>query len=198
MDRLERALIHPQSLLSPSEKQSLTKINLWMNNLKFALAYRQPRKVETALALMRNELMAIRPQYLEHHAADELYLFHEYWAEVVATTHDPMMCLLEWKEYEELVEQAVNQWAVYERSRPHFEDGLFPGYVNNGNLVEERKIALERALAAFQADLSQANHCLMADPSRQIETLYFEYLMAATNYPAPVLRLRSATTTPAR
>ncbi|MEL7159888.1 MAG: hypothetical protein AAFN92_03960, partial [Bacteroidota bacterium] len=149
----------------------------------FALDYEQTNNVDLALTLLRDELRVIRPRYVAHHPADALYSFHNEWTQVVETTHDPMMCLLEWKEFAALVDRALNQWDRYVGNHPQHADYLFPGSGNNSLAVENQRVALQRALDDFYLQLRQADHTLLAEPSLRITKLYFDYLTVITNYP---------------
>ena len=63
---------------------------------------------------MQNELQVLRPKLGMKHPADRLYVFDYQWQDVVATSNNPMMCLLEWNEYKERYELAAKSWKKYD------------------------------------------------------------------------------------
>ncbi|SER03522.1 hypothetical protein [Neolewinella agarilytica] len=172
-----------QLRMSPAVRQSAGRINLWMVNLKNAVRHNQPKRAMMAVSLMQNELRTLRPQMGINHPADRLYDFYYQWQDVVAASNDPMMCLLDWNEYEERYELAAKSWTEYVAARPRFSDTLFPGYGRNAIDAEEAAVAMTGSLRQFGLILEQADHTLAAEPSRMIDDLFFDYLAVVTDYP---------------
>lgn len=102
---------------------------------------------------------------------------------MVAASNDPMMCLLEWTEYEERYELATKSWKEYAAARPRFSDTLFPGYGQNAGDAEAAALAMTNSLDHFATLLKEADHTLAAEPGRLIDDLFFDYLAVVTAYP---------------
>lgn len=164
-------------------RQSAGRVNLWMLNLRNAVHNNQPKRAMMAISLMQNELRTLRPQLGISHPADRLYDFYYQWQDVVAASNDPMMCLLDWNEYEERFELAEKSWKEYVAARPRFSDIIFPGYGRNANDAEAAAVAMTGSLDRFALILEQADHTLAAEPSRMIDDLFFDYLAVVTDYP---------------
>lgn len=169
--------------MKPALRQSAARVNLWMLNLRNAVSYEQPQRAMMAINLMQNELRVLRPQFGMNHPADRLYDFYYQWQDVVAASNDPMMCLLEWNEYEERYDLAVKSWKAYTAARPRFSDTLFPGYGQQAGESEAAALAMTRSLERFATILEAADHTQAAVPSRQIDDLFFDYLAVVTAYP---------------
>jgi len=164
-------------------RQSAGRVNLWMLNLRNAVHNNQPKRAMMAISLMQNELRTLRPQLGINHPADRLYDFYYQWQDVVAASNDPMMCLLDWNEYEERFELAAKSWNEYLAARPRFSDILFPGYGLNAHDAEAASLAMTGSLNSFALILEKADHTLAAEPSRMIDDLFFDYLAVVTAYP---------------
>jgi hypothetical protein len=169
--------------MRPTVRQSAGRVNLWMLNLDNAIKGGQTKRAMTAINLMQNELRALRPKLGLNHPADRLYDFYYQWQDVVAASNDPMMCLLEWNEYEERFEGAVKSWEAYTSARSRFSDTLFPGYGQNAAGSEAAAVAMTQSLKSFANTLERADHTLAAEPSRMIDRLFFDYLAVVTDYP---------------
>ncbi|MBC6995424.1 hypothetical protein QWY85_04130 [Neolewinella lacunae] len=169
--------------LQATLRQSALRVDFWMLSLRKAVESRQSERAITAISLIQNEIRALRPQYGLDSATDRLYDFYHQWQEVVATSNDPMMCLLEWGEYEEQYEVALGSWRAYLAARPRFSDTLFPGYSQNATASENASVALTQELENFALVLEGADHTLAAGPSHAINQRFFDYLAVVTAYP---------------
>lgn len=165
-------------------RQSKNRVNIWMLNLHNAVANGQPDRAKIAVNLIQNELRVLRPKFGLNHPADRLYDFSYHWQDLVLASNDPMMCLLEWNEFEERYEAASKSWQEYLAARPAYSDTLFPGYGGNAADSETTGIAISRGLEEFENIFSSADHTLAAAPSRVINDLFFDYLAIITAYPS--------------
>jgi hypothetical protein len=170
--------------MRPALSQSYARVNLWMLNLQNAVSDNQPKRAMMAINLMQNELRVLRPKLGMNHPADRLYDFYYQWQDVVAASNDPMMCLLEWNEYEERYELAAKSWKEYAAARSRFSDTLFPGYGQYASDAETAALAMTRSIEAFSTILEKADHTQAAAPSLIIDDLFFDYLTVVTAYPA--------------
>ena len=171
-------------LMRPDLRKSAVRIRFWMPMLNKAVTDRHFPRANMFINLIQNELRVLRPKYGMDHPADRLYDFYFQWQDVVAASNDPMMCLLEWNEYEERVELAAKTWREYTAGRPRFSDYLFPGYGRNAAEAEAAGLAMTESINHFTTILLQADHTLAAGPSRMIDDLFFDYLAVVTAYPA--------------
>lgn len=169
----------------PAFLQSAMRVNMWMLKLRHAVDYKQPEQASVAIHLMQNELRILHPQLGTTHPTDHLYDFYYQWQDVVAASNDPMVELLEWKEFEECFELATQSWTAYVAKRPYFSNTLFPGYGQNASNSEVASLAMTRSLEHFATLLEEADHTLVADLSRKIDKLFFDYLAVVTAYPTP-------------
>lgn len=169
--------------MRPEVRQSIGRVDFWMGTLRNAAATSHHARGKMAINLIQNELRGIRPRYGIYHPADQLYDFYFQWQDVVAASNDPMVCLLEWNEYEALYELADKTWQNYLTTRPPYADELFPGYGERAAATETAGIALSRRLDYFATLLAQGDHTLAAEPSRIIDDLFFDYLGVITAYP---------------
>ncbi len=180
------------AVLKPALRESATRVDLWMLNLRMAIDNGQTERATNALSLIQNEIRALRPQLGLEIASDRLYDFYQQWQDVVATSNDPMMCLLEWGEYEEQYELATASWRAYLAARPSFSHTLFPGYGRSATASENASVALTQELDNFALLLEAADHTLAAGPSLAINQRFFDYLAVVTAYPgaatAPSMR----------
>jgi|GEM_PF-5796888 hypothetical protein len=170
--------------VSPALRQSAMRVNVWMLKLRNAVDYQQAKRATVAINLIQNELRRLRPQYGMNHPADRLYDFYYQWQDVVAASNDPMIELLEWKEFEKCYELAVRSWAACVAAQPRFSNTLFPGYGQNAGGTEAAALTITRSLEYFTTILGGADHTLAAEPSQKINALFFDYLAVVTAYPS--------------
>ncbi|TXF84373.1 hypothetical protein FUA23_21175 [Neolewinella aurantiaca] len=168
--------------LSKPLLQSAGRVDLWMLNLRNAVEYKQPGRALMAVNLMQNELTVLRPQLGLNHPADQLYEFYHQWQDIVEASNDPMLCLLEWNEFEHEFAAANATWRTYLKSRPRFMDNTFPGLGKSASQSESSAVALTQGLDAFASLLKEGNHTLVAAPSRAINEMFFDYLAVITDY----------------
>lgn len=173
----------PGVLLTDAEKQSVARVSLWMFNLQNAVRYQQQGKALQSLDLLQNELKVLRPRYGIIHPADQLYAFHLSWKRVEETCNDQMMCLLEWKDFEELYEQSLQIWQTYQRSHPNYSDEVFPGHGNNSAAAEAATVALNQALVEFGTLMEASDHTLTTGTAQEIRLLFLDYLAVIVGYP---------------
>ncbi len=171
------------ALLTEEEKQTVGMVNLWMDNLDRAVINDQPEKALVTVLHLQNQLKTLRPRFGIIHPADQLYSFNYSWDRIRETSHDQMMCLLEWKEFVEIYQQAKQQWQDYQKTHPNHSDLVFPGHGNNSAAAESGTLALTRALEDFGQLLEKADHTIMAAPSERVKTTFIDYLAIITNYP---------------
>lgn len=171
------------NLLTGAEKQSVFRVSLWLNNLNSAIEYGQRGKALQSITLLQNELKVLRPRFGIIHPADQLYEFNASWGRVQETCNDQMMCLLEWKEFEELYEQSLDYWKGYQRSHPNYSDAIFPGHGNNSAAAEAAAVALDQALNDFGKLLPASDHTITAGPAADIKAMFLDYLAVIVAYP---------------
>lgn len=172
-----------QFQLNQEEQRFVGLLDLWTNNLLFSVQYEQRKNALLAISLIQDELQRTRPRYGLNHPADGLYAFFHSWEDIVEASNDPMMCLYEWVEYEEIVDLAIKQWRDYQANHPRFMDTLFPGYGKNSLAVEEAGLAINNQLKEFKAIMVGADHTKAAKPSQDIRNLIIDYLAVIADYP---------------
>lgn len=170
-------------LMRPELRDAAVRVGFWMPMLNDAVAAVHFPRATMLINLIQNELRVLRSQYGIRQPADDLYDFYFQWQDVVAASNDPMICLLEWSEYEERVDMATRTWQSFITTNPRFSSYLFPGYGRNAQNAEAGGVAISQKLSAFVSLLDQSNHTLAAEPSRKIDTLFFDYLITITAYP---------------
>lgn len=177
---------HTQSfVLTNNQRDNLLLFSTRMARLDFAVNHQQDATARTTLFQIQHQLQSI-PQWRDRdHPANQLYHFYLDWEEVRQASHDQKMCLLEWREFEELYEVAEQKWSAYQSdpSRYHYE-GIFPGLRSSGQQAEAQALALNQALAEFAVLLRQGNHTLTAAPSEGVHRLFLDYLAVSLAYPA--------------
>lgn len=132
--------------LSGTERQSISLVDLWMTGVGNAINNGQPRRATMHLTLLQNEFSVLRPAYGLQHPADKLYSFYYEWERLLEAGSDPMMCLLEWGEFENVYRRSRDYWADYQTLRPTLVPGLFPGFSARGSEAETAGLALTRSL----------------------------------------------------
>lgn len=173
-----------QLSLNQEEQRFVGLLDLWTGKLLTAVNYEQRDNALLAISLIQEELRRTRPRYGLQHPADNLYAFYHQWESIIEASSDPMMCLYEWTEYEELVDLAIKQWEDYQANQPRFMDTLFPGYGQNSQRVEEAGLDINKSLIAFKALMAKADHTEAVAPSLAIRALFFNYLALISDYPA--------------
>lgn len=164
-------------------QHSVSLMNFWMLGLNNAINNELPQRACMNITLMQQELRTVRQQSGSPHPADALYDFYYSWKDVTEASNDPMLCLLEWGEYEDLVRQASKQWQTFNAGKPLYFDGVFPGYGTQSVAAENVGLLISQKLAEFEDLLRRADHTIAAAPSRELETLFFDYLAIITDYP---------------
>ncbi|WP_020570878.1 hypothetical protein [Neolewinella persica] len=171
------------ALLTEAEKRSVSLVNLWTNNLNIAFTNNQPQNALVNIQHLQNQLKTLRPRYGIVHPADHLYEFIYSWDQVGETCADQMMCLLEWKEFEALYEQADSQWRSFQKTRPLHHDLVFPGIGNNSTSAEHSALALTQALENFGQLLDEADHTILLAPSEAVKSAFLDYVAVIVAYP---------------
>lgn len=170
-------------LLTEAEKRSVGMVNLWINNLDVALTHDQSQTALVTILHLQNQLKTLRPRYGITHPADLLYEFNYDWGRVRETYQDQMMCLLEWKEFVGIYEQASVHWQNFQRAQPAHADLVFPGLGTNSTTTEYSALALTQALNNFGQYLEQADHTIMAGPGEEVRSAFLEYVAVVVAYP---------------
>lgn len=170
-------------LLTEAEKRSVGMVNLWMNNLDLAFSYDQPQKGLLTIQHLQNQLKTLRPRYGIVHPADQLYEFNYSLGRIRETYQDQMLCLLEWKEFVEIYEQAHKQWRDYQRTRPAHADLVFPGLGNRSTTAEYGALALTEALDEFGEELDNADPTLLLIPGDKVRSAFLDYMAVVIAYP---------------
>jgi hypothetical protein len=176
------------ALLTDAEKRSVGMVNLWINNLDLAFTQNQPKNALVNILHLQNQLKTLRPRYGIVHPADQLYEFNYSWNQIRETCEDQMMCLLEWKEFEAIYEQADGQWKSYQRTRPLHNDLVFPGLGNNSTSAEHSALALTQALDGFGQELEKANHTILTAPAQAVKSAFLDYMAVIVGYPGAELQ----------
>lgn len=171
--------------LTKEQQRSITSIHKWMDNLDFSIRYGQVERAITSIQLIQHEIRSARPRSGQPHPADLLYSFYLDWQEVSEVSHDQMMCLLEWNEFEGLYELADKQWRSYQRSQGLLAaDQVFPGLGTNSLQAEQGAVALSQSLDEFAEVLRQGNHTLTQGPCETVNRRFFDYLAVILEYPS--------------
>lgn len=174
-------------LLTEAEKRSVGMVNLWMNNLDLAFNYDQPEKGLVTILHLQNQLKTLRPRYGIVHPADQLYEFNYSLGRIRETYQDQMLCLLEWKEFVGIYEQADKQWRDYQRTRPAHADLVFPGLGSNSTTAEYGALALTQALDKFGEQLDNADPTVLPAPGEVVRSAFLDYMAVVVAYPGAEL-----------
>ncbi len=186
----ERLRSEPGELLmGPDETEALRLMDLWMLGLRNAVANEQAYGVRTHLRHLHNQLRGLRPEYGIDDPLDLLYGFDARWEEVEETSHDQLMGLLEWQEYEGSFYRAQETWTGFQRYAPGYTERTLPGLTANGAAAEYAGLELTRVLNDFEQLLSLADLAEMAPASEQVRTRFLAYLTVVVGYPGEVTAL---------
>lgn len=170
--------------LTASQQRSVTLIHKWMDNLDFCVRYGQRDNALISIQLIQHEIRTVRPRSGQPHPADLLYSFYLDWQEVREVSHDQMMCLLDWNEFEGLYELADKEWHTYQNAQGQHSDGLtFPGLGSNSLQAEQGAVALSKSLDEFAESLREGNHTLTRAPGDKVHRLFIDYLAVILEYP---------------
>ena len=165
------------------ETEALRLMDLWMLGLRNAVANAQANAVRTHLRHLHNQLSGLRPEYGIEDPLDLLYGFDARWEEVEAISHDQLLDLLEWQEYEDAFHRARENWIDFQRYPPGYTERSLPGLTANSGASESAGLELTRALDDFERLLTLADHTEMARASEAVRARFLDYLTVAVDYP---------------
>ncbi|MCP9234580.1 hypothetical protein [Lewinella sp. JB7] len=169
--------------LTGQERDMVRMFDLWMAGLSTSLDNAQVQNTIMHLQQLRHALHDLRPQYGVNHPADVLYDFYYQWEWVEEISHDQLMCLVEWNEFRDAYHRAARQWQAFLPPAMAYRDHLFPGLATATAQAENARVEMNVALAEFEQLLQQADHSLMAAPSKDVHDQFFYYLAVLTDYP---------------
>lgn len=170
--------------LGTEEKVALKLMDLWLLGLRNAVDNDQIREVRSQLRHLHNQLRGLRPDYGVDHPVDLLYGFDAQWKWVEEISHDQMVQLLEWNEYEDAFDRADENWVKFKNQSPAYAQRTLPGLTGNSGMSELSGTRLTAALADFEQLLREANHEGMGRESERVRARFIDYLAVAVGYPA--------------
>ena len=174
------------SSLSPAERGALRLTDRWMRELDVAVTTGDLPRVRYQLRELRAAVRELRGPVVADHPADLLYAFDEQWGWVSDISHDQMMCLVEWSEYEDAYREARSTWRRFGGLPLVSHRDLFPGYGDNAGAVEFSRTELDREFAEFERLLERGNHSLTTRTTEEIERRFFDHLALLIGYPVAV------------
>ena len=169
--------------LSPAERTALRATDLWMAGLDGAVRGQNLPRIRHQLRQLHATVRELRGPVATDHPADLLYTFHEEWGWVSEISHDQMMCLVEWSEFEDAYRAARSTWRRFEGVSPGYHRELFPGYATAAVEAEVSHTALLRELEEFERRLATGNHTLTTQLTEEVERLFFDHLALLIGYP---------------
>ena len=165
-------------------RRHFQSIDLWLDKLDAAIDAKAWRQATVRVLQIQDELRSLRIRYGMESPADRLYDVHRRWESVTQISYDPMLCLYEWNEYEQIVAQAGQAWRDWLASGPAYYPELFPGTRHQQEaLVRERADSLTLMIAEFESLLREGDQALTQAPSSEIQQLFYRYLTALTGFP---------------
>ncbi len=130
----------------------------------------------------------LRKQYGMSYYVDYLYEFQMAWDVVQETIDDPVLCWLEWQEFEHQVEDANNAWKKLHRRGVEWD--VFEVPEQHKRLFQDYKADLLKALEAFNREMKRADREQVAVVSREVTQKFEKLLNLFGNFGAiPVYRV---------
>ncbi|WP_104418208.1 hypothetical protein [Neolewinella xylanilytica] len=169
--------------LSREEQVAIRLTEVWMKGLDEAVEFRNFRQVDHQLAQLHATLRELRAPLVEAHPADQLYAFDDRWGWVEEISHDQLMCLVEWSEYEEAFQAAKTTWRHFRTLAPGHAENLFPGLAATAPEAEITAIAVDAELVLFEDILSLGNHTLTTETCGTVRQRFLDHVAVLIGYP---------------
>ena len=168
---------------NPEWRQYFRSIDLWREKLDAAIQARNLRQAESRIYQIQDEVSSLRLRYGILSPADPLYDFRRRWDNVIQISHDPLLCLYEWEEFELIVAEAEQAWLDFRAAGPAYYPDLFPTDPARTAELNDRAAQLASSLAAYRQLLREGDQTLAQEPSRKIRRLFYEYLAILIDFP---------------
>ncbi|WP_116108642.1 hypothetical protein [Lewinella sp. IMCC34191] len=175
--------------LSQEEKVALRLTEVWMNGLDAAVRQGNFRQIDLQLAQLHTTLRELREPYADRHPADLLYEFDDRWNWVEEISHDQMMCLVEWSEFEDAFRFALTSWEGFRSQASRRGGVLFPGIGRAAPAAERTALAVDEELEHFRELLTRGDHTLTTASSEAVRLRFLEYVAVLIDYPKPDINL---------
>ncbi len=170
--------------LSPAETDALQVTDRWMSRVDASVKEGKPEQVKEELMRLHHKLRELRAPFYDGHPADYVYVFHEQWMWVEQISHDQMMCLVEWSEYEDAYRFAKGSWSQFRSTAMQQPNVLFPGLHANAAEAEFTGVEVDRELDRFEILLSTGNHTLTTTTTEEVRRRFFDHLAILVGYPS--------------
>jgi hypothetical protein len=166
----------------PEEAEALNRINSWLGDAYYAIDANNMTLAANQLEHVKYEFMELRQKYGVDYYLDDLFNFQDEIGLLSEAAGDELMCLMEWGEYEQLLQRAIKDWQAI-RAQP-LDSTLHEFDEARLQQLAYKQDAMEAVLYQFAETFSCASRQQLAVASQSLQPAFFEVLRMFGNFEA--------------
>ncbi len=155
-------------------QEHVDRINAWLEQVDCDLEDKDIDFAYIHLDHAKYEMINLRKKYDLNYFIDDLYSLHESVAFVKEVIMDDMLCLLEWTQLEDLINQTILQWQEMAPVNYNIEDAEFD--FSKISFVELRSKELNVQLSQLDKAIEKADQCYLQEVVQPIEPTVMELI----------------------
>lgn len=165
---------------NPQWEETFDRVSGWLGDAYTAIDDNCFDEAYNQLDHARYELMELRRRNGVDYYLDYLYDYEIELVAVLEVANDPMLCLLEWKEFAYMVEEMNRYWTLADQQA--FPNRIFNWSKEDIALMQLQKGTIQQQLEAFNEAMEGADQCKIIEAGGPLLTSYLELIILFGNF----------------